>query len=173
MSPKKFPVIFVKGFGFRPQLNLHDKIHIEGPLCPSFLLKDNRCLAELSGDADISSKNSHCEVCGRKYEMPHSFQEFRQIAHKAYDGFVNSNAEIVTLDVPYEAIKAEDEDGTRKIRIKWSQKDGRNQAVIYFIDKREELRYDSRDEHPEKYLVKITAEFKNTNVDIAYKKKEE
>lgn len=186
---KQFPVIFVRGFGFRPQLNLHDKIHINGPLCPSSLSKDKQCLAELSADGgDINSSNVHCDVCGRTYEMPHGFQEFLQIAHKAYDGFVNSQAEIITLDVPYNAIKAEAEDETRKIRIKWSQKDGRNQAVIYFIKKdeqdgekahafvdfdREEIRHDSGDKHPEEYLAKITAEFKNTDVNIEYKKKEE
>lgn len=183
---KQLPVIFVKGFGFRPQFNQHDKIHVNGPLCPSSLSKDKQCLAELSGD-NIESIKTHCDVCGKNYEMPHSFQEFRQIAHKAYDGFVNSQAEIITLDVPYEAIKAEDEDETRKIRIKWSQKDGRNQAVIYFIKKddqggekahtfidfdREEIRHDSSDKHPEEYLAKITAEFKNTDVEIKYGKQE-
>ncbi|HCU01814.1 TPA: hypothetical protein DIC62_03410 [Candidatus Nomurabacteria bacterium] len=182
----ELPVIFLKGFGFRPQLNLHDKIHIDGPLCPGSLSKDKQCLAELSADGvDINNRNVHCDVCGRAYEMPHSFQEFRQIAHKAYDGFVNSQAEMITLDVPYNAIKAEAEDETRKIRIKWSQKDGRNQAVIYFIKKddqggekahafvdfdREEIRHDSGDKHPEEYLAKITAEFKNTDIEIKYGK---
>lgn len=185
-SNRRFPVIFVKGFGFRPQLNLHDKIDVDGPLCPSSLSKDKQCLAELSaGGGDINSRNAHCDVCGRTYEMPHGFQEFRQIAHKAYDGFMNSQAEIITLDVPYNAIKAEAEDETRKIIIKWSQKDGRNQAVIYFIKKdeqdgekahafvdfdREEIRRDSGDKHPEEYLTKITAEFKNTDVEIKYGK---
>jgi len=184
---KQFPVIIVQGFGFRPQFNQHDKIHVDGPLCLSSLSKDKQCLAELSGD-NIESVKAHCDVCGKNYEMPHSFQKFRQIAHKAYDGFVNSQAEIITLDVPYDAIKKEGEDETRKIRIKWSQKDGRNQAIIYFIKKdegngkkahlfadfdREEVRHDSSDIHPEKYLAKITAEFKNTNVNIEYKKKEE
>lgn len=183
---KQLPVIFVKGFGFRPQFNLHDKIHVDGPLCPSSLSKDRQCLAGLSADGDdINSKNAHCDVCGRTYKMPHGFQEFRQIAHKAYDGFVNSQAEMVTLDVPYNAIKAESEDEARKIRIKWSQKDGRNQAVIYFIKKddqdgekahtfvdfeREEIRHDSSDKHPEEYLAKITAEFKDTDVEIKYGK---
>lgn len=181
---KQFPVIFVKGFGFRPKFNLHDKINIDGPLCPSYLSKDKQCLAELNADGgDISSRNVHCDVCGKTYEMSHSFQEFKQIAHKAYDGFMNSQAEIITLDVPYDAIKKEDEDETRKIRIKWSQKDGRSQAVIYFIKKnenngekahlfvdfdREEIRHDSSDLHPEKFLAKITAEFKDTDVSIKY-----
>jgi hypothetical protein len=184
---KEFPVIFIKTFGFRPYFSGHDTIHIKGPLCPGSLSRDKQCLAELSGD-NIESKQARCDVCGRTYKMPHGFQEFRQIAHKAYDGFVNSQAEIITLDVPYNAIKAEAEDETRKIRIKWSQKDGRNQAVIYFIKKderdgekahafvdfdREEIRHDSGDKHPEEYLAKITAEFKNTDVNIEYKKKEE
>lgn len=183
---KQFPVIFIKGFGFRPKLNLHDKIHMDGPLCPSSLSKDNQCLAELNADGgDISSKNAHCDVCGRTYEMSHSFQEFQQIAHKAYEGFVNSQADLITLDVPYTAVKASSEDETRKIEVVWSQKDGRNQAVIYLIKKgeengekvhlfadidRKEIRYDSGDIHPEEFLAKITAEFKDTEVEIKYKK---
>lgn len=183
----EFPVFNFKAFGFRPYFNNNDKINIKGPLCLGSLSKDRQCLAELRGD-NAESKKAHCIVCGRTYDLPHGFQEFREIANEAYDGFVNSQAEIITLDVPYEAIKAEDEDETRKIRIKWSQKDGRNQAVIYFINKddtggekaqtfvdmdREEIRHDSSDMHPDKYLVKITAEFKSTNVGIEYKKKEE
>lgn len=183
---KQFPVIFVKSYGFRPYFSNHDSVNISGPLCPGSLSKDRQCLAELSGDS-IESNNAHCDVCGRTYDMPHGFQEFRTIAHKAYDGFVNSQAELITLDVPYEAIKAESEDETRKIKVVWSQKDGRNQAVIYLIKKgeskgekaqvfadisREEIRYDSGDIHPEEFLAKITAEFQKTNVEIEYAKKQ-
>lgn len=184
---ENFPVIFVKGYGFRPYLSNHDSINISGPLCPGSLSKDRQCLAELSGDSTESSK-AHCDVCGRTYELPHNFQEFRGIAHRAYEGFVNSQAELITLDVPYEAIKAESEDETRKIKVVWSQKDGRNQAVIYLIKKdedrgekaqvfadvdREEVRYDSGDMHPEEVLAKITAEFRKTKVDIEYVKQNE
>lgn len=180
---ENFPVIFVKGYGFRPYLSNHDSINIGGPLCPGSLSKDRQCLAELSGDSAEGSK-AHCDVCGRTYDMPHNFQEFRGIAHRAYEGFVNSQAEVVTLDVPYEAIKAESEDETRKIKVVWSQKDGRNQAVIYLIKKgedsgekaqvfadidREEIRYDSGDMHPEEVLAKITAEFRKTKIEIEYK----
>lgn len=187
---KEFPVIFVKTFGFRPYFSGHghETVHMKGPLCPGYLSKDKdrQCLAELSGDG-VESKNAHCDVCGRNYELPHNFQEFSSIAHKAYDAFEDSQAELVTLDVPYDAIKADSEDETRKIEVVWSQKDGRNQAIIYLIKKgdsggqkahlfadidREEVRHDSGDKHPGEIVAKITAEFKNTNVEIKYGKQD-
>lgn len=180
---KSFPTFFLKTYGFRPFYTGHDTIHIKGPLCPNSLTKDRQCLAPLSGNGEQETK-SHCDVCGNSYDMPHSFEEFRQIAQKAYDGLLNSQTELITLDVPYEAIKAESEDNTRKIKIVWSQKDGRNQAIIYLIEKdgngdkthifadleREEVRYDSNDIPPGKVLAKIKAEFRETKVDIEYKK---
>ena len=116
--------------------------------------------------------------------MPNSFEEFRRIAYKAYEGFLHSKAEIITLDVPYDAVKAEAEDDTRLVKIVWSQKDGRNQALIYLIEKdangdktqifadldREEIRYDAGDIPPGKILAKIRAEFRNAKIDIEYKK---
>lgn len=180
---KKLPTIFVKTYGFRPTYNYNDTINIQGPLCPSLITKDRQCLAPLIGDNESTTK-AHCDVCGKYYDMPHSFQEFRGIAHRAYEGLLNSQTELITLDVPYEAVKAKSEDETREIKIVWSQKDGRNQAIIYLIEKdgngdkshifvdleREEIRHDSSDVQPGKILAKIKAEFRETKVDIEYKK---
>lgn len=180
---KSFPVIFVKEYGFRPQYTGHESIHVNGPLCPGSISKDRQCLAPLVGD-DANSTKARCEVCGRNYTMPHGFEEFRRIADKAYEGFLHSKAEIITLDVPYEAVKAEAEDATRWVKVVWSQKDGRNQAIIYFIGKdakgektqifadldREEIRYDAGDIPPGKILAKVKAEFRETKVDIEYNK---
>lgn len=179
---KEFPTLFVKKYGFRPYFSGHDTIHIKGPLCPGSLTKDRQCLAELSSENNQSTK-ARCDVCNRSYNLPHSFDEFRTIAYKAYEGFLNSQTNLITLDVPYEAIKAESEDETRIIKVVWSQKDGRNQAIIYLIEKdgnadksqifadleREEVRYDSSDIPPGKILAKIKAEFKETKVEIRYK----
>ena len=178
------PTIFVKEFGFRPFYNVHDEIQIKGPLCPASLSKDRRCLAPLKGANDQATK-ANCEVCDKSFEMPYSFYDFRNIAHRAYEGLLNSQAELITLDVPYEAVKAEEEDKTRKVKVVWSQKDGRNQAVIYFIEKnssgdktqifadmeREEIRYDASDIPPGKILAKVKAEFKNTKTEIQYEEK--
>lgn len=180
------PTIFVKGYGFRPYYNFGNNIQMKGPLCPGVLVKDRQCLATLIGDNESTTK-ARCDVCGRNYELPHNFQDFRGIAHRAYEGFLNSQTEIITLDVPYEAVKAEAEDETRKIKVVWSQKDGRNQAIIYFINKddngdksqifadfeREEIRYDATDIPPGTVLAKVKAEFKNTKVDIEYNEKSE
>lgn len=180
---KKLPTIFVKTYGFRPTYNYNDIINIQGPLCPSLITKDRQCLAPLIGDNESTTK-AHCDVCGKSYDMPHSFQEFRNIAHRAYEGLLNSQTELITLDVPYEAVKAKSEDDTREIKIVWSQKDGRNQAIIYLIEKdgngnkahifvdleREEIRHDSSDVRPGKILAKIQAEFRETKVNIEYKK---
>lgn len=179
---KKFPTIFVKRYGFRPFYTPRDTVNISGPLCPGFLTKERQCLSPLTGE-DAQSTKSHCEVCNLDYDMPHSFDEFRRIADKAYKGYLNSKADIITLDIPYEAVKAEAEDEMRKVKVVWSQKDGRNQAIIYFINKdkngekahifadmdKEEIRYDSGGIPPGELLAKIKAVFKSTNIDIEYK----
>lgn len=181
---KEFPLIFVKKYGFRPYYTGHDTIQIKGPFCPNSITKERQCLAPLSGE-NAQTNNARCEVCSKSFIMPHSFEEFRSIAYKAYEGLLNSQTELITLDIPYEAVKAEAEDETRWIKVVWSQKDGRNQAVIYLIEKsgngdksqifadldREEIRYDAGDILPGKILVKIKAEFKNTHVDIKYNEK--
>lgn len=181
---KTLPTIFVKAFGFRPYYNYHDNIQIKGPLCPATVSKDRTCLSPLSVDMS-QPLIARCEVCGKGFTMPHPFEEFRNIADKAYEGFLNSQTKLITLDVPYEAVKAEAEDKTRWVKVVWSQKDGRNQAVVYLIEKdadgdksqifvdldREEVRYDSGDVPPGKILAKVKAEFRNTNIDIEYKNK--
>lgn len=180
---KDFPTIFVKSYGFRPYYSGHDTVRIKGPLCPGSITKERRCLSPLSGE-NAQSVKAHCDVCGKNYTMPHTFEEFRSIADKAYEGLLNSQTELITLDVPYEAVKAEAEDTTRWVKVVWSQKDGRNQAIIYLIEKdasgdktqifadldREEIRYDSGDVPPGKILAKVKAEFNETKIDISYKK---
>lgn len=182
---KALPAIFVKSFGFRPYYNSHDNIQIRGPLCPAALSKERRCLSPLTTDTS-QPLAAHCEVCGKSFTLPHIFDEFRNIAHRAYEGLLNSQADLITLDIPYEAVKAEAEDETRWVKVVWSQKDGRNQAVIYLIEKdangnklhifadleREEIRYDAGDIPPGKILAKIKAEFRKTNADIEYKNEE-
>lgn len=178
---KKFPTFLVKKYGFRPCFSGHDTIYINGPLCPN-TLKERLCLSPLQGDS-VKTTKAHCDVCGKTYDMPHDFEDFRNIAEKAYEGYQNSGAELINLDIPYEAVKAEAEDKTRWVKVIWSQKDGRNQAIIYFIEKnkegnkshifadfdREEIRYDVDDIPPGKILSKIKAYFKGTEVDIKYK----
>jgi len=178
---QQFPTFFVKGFWFRPYYNSHDIVQIKGPLCPGALTKDKLCLSPLVGNNDLEN-NAKCLVCDRQYEMPYSFQDFRGVAHRAYEGLLNSQAELITLDVPYEAIKAEAEDETRKALVVWSQKDGRNQAIIYLIEKgrngakthifadldREEVRYDADDIPPGEIVAKINAQFKHTKVELEY-----
>lgn len=180
---KKFPTIFVKGFAFRPYYGGHDTIQIKGPLCPN-QLTNRKCFSPLNA-VDGQITQAHCDVCDKDYTMPHSFQDFRTVAHKAYEGLLNSEAEIITLDVPYEAVKAKEQDATRWVKVVWSQKDGRNQAIIYFINKgeggakaqifadmeHEEIRYDANDIPPGSLLAKIKAEFKSTKVEIDYEKK--
>lgn len=182
---KSLPTVFVKGFAFRPYYNSHDNIQMKGPLCPNSITKERQCLAPLVGDNEQSLK-SHCDVCDKNFSLPHNFQDFRSVAHKAYDGLLNSQTELITLDVPYEAVKAEAEDDTRKVKVVWSQKDGRNQAIIYLIEKdgngsksqifadldREEIRYDAGDIPPEQILAKIKAVFKSTKINNEFVNKE-
>lgn len=179
---RQFPTIFVKKYGFRPFYNYHENIQIKGPLCPNSVTKDRQCLSPLTGND--SSTMAHCNVCDKNYSMPHNFQDFRNIAHNAYEGLLNSQTDFITLDVPYEAVKAASEDESRWVKVVWSQKDGRNQALVYLIEKdqegdksqifidldREEVRYDSGDIPPGKILAKVKVEFRDTKVDIEYKK---
>lgn len=182
---KKIPVFMFQGYGFRPQYHvMRGGMYIEGPLCPKEDIKGNICLSELLGESDKTQVV--CEACGFTANLPHPYQKFREIAHKKYDGykrFIESGGRIETLDVPYNAIKQKFEDETRKIEIKWSQKDGRNMAVIYFFQKnatntktqvfvdfdREELRYDASHTPPKNILAVIQAIFPKTDIKIKYK----
>lgn len=174
------PTIFVKGFGFRPVYNSHENIQMQGPLCPGSN-KDRTCLSPLTRDNETSVK-AYCPVCEKTFTLPHNFSDFRGIALRAYEGYEHSQARVITLDVPYEAVKAEAEDETRKVKVVWSQKDGRNQALVYFMIKdatgdksqifadfeREEIRYDAADIPPGKILAKVKAEFRSTTAEITY-----
>lgn len=181
------PFMF-KGYGFKPRYHAHRGVtNVEGPLCPRNDSKGQPCLSTLTPlNGDTGQTQVSCEVCGFTGTLPQPFVSFGEIARKKYDGhmrYIESGGEIETLDVPYEAIKAQSEDENRAIKIKWAQKDGRNMAVIYFIEKdgkadkteifadmdREELRYDANDIPPGKILAKVKAEFPKTKVEIEYK----
>ena len=181
---KKMPTIIFKKFGFKPKYNHHNNLQIDGPLCPSKNASGGQCLALLMSDNGVSPDEVRCYVCEKKYKLPHKIDEFRKIAHLAYEGMLNSKSEIITLDVPYEAIKAESQDENRWVKVVWSQKDGRNQAVVYLIQKdqngdksqifadldREEIRYDPGDIPPGKIVTKVAVEFPKSKVVIKYKK---
>ena len=181
---RRLPVFMFQRFGFRPQYSPRGSLRIVGPLCPNADIKKEPCLTELKGGEGESTVN--CEVCGFSAVIPSSKEEFRHQAHLKYEGrmrYLESGGKIETLDVPYEAIKAEGKDDTREIKIKWSQKDGRNAAMIYFFENstngekvhiiadfdREELRHDADNILPGRVLAKITAEFPKTKSEITYK----
>lgn len=179
---QEFPTFMVKGFVFRPYYNNRDTIQIHGPLCPTNISKDKKCLAPMTGGNDETNQ-AECIVCGKSYEMPHSFREFRNIAHRAWEGMQNAEVELITVDLPFDSVKDKQQDDTRWVKVMWSQKNGRNQAIIYFIEKdaagekthifadmdREEIRYDAGDVPPGRILAKVKAEFKNTTSEIEYK----
>ncbi|MBP7774162.1 hypothetical protein KA078_00045 [Candidatus Woesebacteria bacterium] len=183
---KQLPVFEFMGFHFQPRYTDRMSLQMDGALCSRPNRDGRPCLAELSSENEEATRVT-CEVCGFSGELPHGHQKLRQLAKLAYEGYkrlIDNGGQIITLDVPYEAIKASDEDESRAIRIKWSQKDGRNMAVIYFIEKdanggktqifadmdREEVRYDASDIPPGKILAKVRAEFVNTQVEIDYNK---
>jgi hypothetical protein len=181
---KQITPFMFQGFGFRAQYRaFRGGMNLEGPLCPREDIKSNPCLSTLTGEFDKTKVA--CDVCGFSADLPQPMQRFKEIAHKKYEGhlrFTESGGKIETLDVPYEAIKEKSEDETRIIKIKWSQKDGRNMAVIYFIEKnsngektqimvdmdKEEIRYDASDIPPGKILAMVQAVFPNTKVEISY-----
>ena len=183
MRNEKMPTIFLKEFAFRPQHTLRGSIRIDGPLCPRQNKNGEPCLSPLVTPSP-ESQVARCDVCDTDYKLPYPYQRFREVAHLAYEGFKNRQSDLITLDVPYEAIKAKSEDETRKIKVVWSQKDGRNQAIIYLIGKndkgakthifadldREEIRYDPGDIPPGIILAKIKAEFEHTKIEIKYSK---
>lgn len=184
---RALPAFMFQGYGFRPQYGVtRGTLRLDGPLCPKTSAQGETCFADLVGESEKTTVA--CDVCGFTGELPQPFQRFREIAHKKYEGhqrYVESGGNIETLDVPYEAIKEKSEDETRRIKIKWAQKDGRNTAVVYFIEKgekngakaqvfadldRKELRHDASDVNPEKILARITAEFPEVKSEITYNK---
>lgn len=182
---RQLQAFMFRGFGFKPRYGAHTgTLNMDGPLCPREDVNKIPCLSMLSGETDKT--RVVCEVCGFSGDLPEPYEKFRQTAHKKFDGrqrYLDSGGKIETLDVPYEAIKKTDQDDTRAIKIKWAQKDGRNMAVIYFIEKdkngnktqimvdmdREEIRYDASDIAPGKVLAEIHAIFPKTEMGIEYK----
>lgn len=183
---KQLPVFEFMGFHFQPRYADRMSLRIDGALCPRSNRDGRPCLALLNSESEEATRVT-CEVCGFSGELPYGYQKLRQLAKSAYEGYkrlIENGGQIITLDVPYEAIKDSDEDESRAIRIKWAQKEGRNMAVIYFIEKyaggdksqifvdldREEVRYDASDIPPGKMLARVSAEFVNTQVQIDYNK---
>lgn len=182
---KMYKPFMFQGFGFRPYVQARSgSVGMDGPFCPKPVNKDRLCFSKLSGSSTETTE-AVCEVCGATYTLPLPFQKFREVAHKAFEGKENFEAaggQIQTLDTPFEAIKERSEQDTRAIEIKWAQKDGRNMAVIYFIDResgkdktqvfvdmdREEVRHDASNTAPKKVLAEITAVFKETKAKIEY-----
>jgi hypothetical protein len=180
----QIPVFTFRGLGFRPYYGLtNGTLQIEGPLCPSKRL-NRECYVQLEMVGD-EEKEGRCPICDKTYDFKMSKTDLRGLAHADYKGllrFQESDGEVITLDVPYEAIKAKAKDETREIKINWSQKDGRNQAVIYLIDTqargkkaqifvdfdREEVRHDAGDQKPGELISKIKAEFPGTEHTIEY-----
>jgi hypothetical protein len=187
LKNRKIPVFMFQGYGFRPQYHAsRGGMYLDGPLCPRRDSKGEECFSKLIGD--LGSKDVVCKVCEFTGVLPKLFEEFRKTAEMKYEGrqrYLESGGNIQTLDVPYEAIKQSEKDGTRDIKIKWSQKDGRDMAVIYFIDtknntdgdkaqifvdfEREELRHDAIDLKPGAVVAVIKAIFPNTSIDVSYK----
>lgn len=185
---KLIPVFMFRGYGFRPQHHAsRGGMYFEGPLCPRQDTNGEECFSELIGE--VESRDVVCKVCEFTGTLPKPLDEFKKIAEMKYEGrqrYLESGGNIQTLDVPYEAIKQSGKDDTREIKIKWSQKDGRNMAVIYFIDTknnlegekaqifvdldREEIRHDATDLKPDAVLAIIKAIFPHTSIDILYKK---
>ncbi|MBP7740635.1 hypothetical protein KA089_00435 [Candidatus Woesebacteria bacterium] len=188
---KEIPVFMFKKFGFRPYYGaMKGDLKMDGPLCPHMLDAKRNCLSGLSG-VSIESTEATCDVCESKYTLPIPFQKFRDVAKKAYEGYLNfvqSGNKIVTLDSGYSSVaKDQANKGNKWVKVFWSQKNGRNMAIIYCIDRddngdkvqifadmeREELRYDANDIPPGKVLAKIKAEFKNTEINVNYGEKSE
>lgn len=177
-------VFTFQGFAFRPQFRERGGIYLQGPLCPR--KRTNRvCYTLLS---KLDEKQAECPVCKVVFPLPDAYERLREIAHLDYEGyrrFLESGDKVVKLDAPYNAIKAEIEDETRAVRVVWSQKDGRDQAIIYFVERdnntdgdkthmfadfeREEIRFDKSDVPAGKILAKVKAEFRNSNVTTEYK----
>lgn len=143
---KLFPTIFVRGYGFRPYYSGHDTVRIKGSLCPETITKDRTCLAPLTTESAQSSK-ANCEVCGRIFDLSNSCEELKNIANKSCKSLLHSEAQLITLDVPYEAVK----------------------AVPVDVD-HEEVRYDPDDIPPGEILAEIKAVFAQTKEKLSMRK---
>lgn len=184
LRSEKYQAFMFHGFGFRPYEHASSgSLGIKGPFCPRST-KDRLCFSELD-QVNASDNSMQCPVCDFTCTLPVNVDEFKRKARKSYEAKINYESvggQIQTLDTPFDAIKERSELDDRVIEIKWSQKDGRNIAVIYFIDKnissdktqmfvdfdRQEVRYDSTNDQPGEILAEVTAIFKNASMNIKY-----
>lgn len=178
---EKMPLFELKGAWFRAYITRSGSTSIKGPFCPTNIGK-KMCASPLHTDQSQPTK-ANCRVCENSFNLKYPIEEFREIAHDAYIGLKNSLAERVSLSLPFDAIKATSKQSNKEIKIAWSQHQGRDQAVIYLIEKndkgnkvhlfadmtREEIRHDAVDLPPGEILAEISATFKNTSSKISYK----
>ncbi len=132
---KEIPVFMFKRFGFRPYYGeIKGDLRMEGPLCAHMLDAKRNCFSKLSS-ASVDEIVANCDVCNREYTLPLPFQKFKEVAKKAYEGYVNyieSGNKIVTLDAGYSSVaKDKANNGNKWVKVFWSQKDGRNMAIIF------------------------------------------
>lgn len=155
------PIMMVK----EGNVSVKELYRIDGPLC----LED-------SAKLDFENENStegKCSICERVYQLVKPLQQFRELAHRAYQAALDNDLETISLDDPIQPIKARDEDDSYWVEAKLGHtSDGRKTAVVYIGDKRrnkkvqnfidlddEQLRGDRADAKPYEVVSKINVEF--------------
>ena len=138
---------------------------IDGPLC-----------LEESAKLDFENENltkGKCAICQREYDLILPPQQFRELAHKAYQASLDNELETISLDDPIQPIKARDEDDSYWVEAKVGHmNDGRKGAVVYIGDKKrdlkvqnfidldnQQLRSDRANAKPYEVVSKIEVEF--------------
>ena len=138
---------------------------MDGPLCLEESVK-------LEFESENSTKGK-CPVCQKEYSLILPPQQFRELAHKAYQASLDNKLPTRSLDDPIQPIKARDEDDTYWVEVKVGHmNDGRKGAVVYIGDKKREakvqnfidldnqqLRGDRADAKPYEVVSKIEVEF--------------
>lgn len=127
----------------------------------------------------------NCFNCGRKYTITKQYESLREEVNLKYQASKNWDAEIINLDLLPTKVTSEDKDENYKIVAKLGQKDGKRTAVVYILDRQENVgekvqffidvddemvRFDKNDKHPMQLLAKIEAEFLSSKHSFVNKK---
>ncbi len=170
-----------KGYGVLWRVIIGDfgDDYIGSPVC-----SNESCHCELR---KISYMELYCDNCERKYSLPKTYDECRDIMDRRHEGRKTLDWAIYSLELPPTKVSSEDrEDENYWVQAKISEKQGKRMAVVYFGEKlkkqstkdylqmfvdfdEEQIRFDKNNKNPMKLLSKITAEFPSTKIEISNK----
>lgn len=152
---------------------------MNGPFCTS-------CRASVKSSNETESLEAKCLSCGKEYALSIPLHPSKELAHVAFEAKLRENFEVISLDLPPDAIIDRDENEKYWIEARLGQKNGKLMGLVYMGEKLpnqtkkdyvqmfadiddQQLRFDKGNKNPLKLLSKIEAEFEDSKTEVKKK----